>query len=273
MKDSKSLAADTMRLLFRPIARIMLRVGMTWRELAEVCKATYVEVAGEDYGIRGRPTNVSRVSILTGLTRRDVSRLRKTLAEEKPESFSRMNHATRVLSGWYQDELYRNAAGGPSALAPTGEAPSFELLCKTYCPNVAPVTMLKELKQAGAVGETHDGRLIAKSRVYMPLRTDPDHMLSSGSVLQDIGYTVAYNLHRKDGEPSRFERRATNTSVPVSAVPAFREFVEAEGQAFLERIDEWLSAHEQTDGDPGSLVRLGMGAYWIEQKSDERQKS
>lgn len=273
MKDSKSLAADTMRLLFRPIARIMLRVGMTWRELAEICKATYVEVAGEDYGIRGRQTNVSRVSILTGLARRDVSRLRKELAEKKPGNFSRMNHATRVLSGWYQDELYRATGGEPAPLAPTGTAPSFESLCKTYCPNVAPVTMLKELKQAGAVSETGDGQVIAKSRVYMPLRTDPDHMLSSGSVLQDIGYTVAHNLHREDGEASRFERRATNTSIPESAIPAFREFVEAEGQAFLERIDAWLSAHEQTEGDSTNRVRLGMGAYWIEQKSDERQKS
>ncbi len=273
MKDSKSLAAETMRLLFRPIARIMLRVGMPWRELAEICKATYVEVASDDYGIRGRPTNVSRVAILTGLARRDVSRLRKVLADEEPENFSRMNHATRVLSGWYQDEAYRDANGQPKPLDPAGAAPSFESLCKAYCPNVAPVTMLKELKQAGAVEETVNGDVLAKSRVYMPLRTDPDHMLSSGSVLQDIGYTVAHNLHREDGDPSRFERRATNTRIPASAVPEFREFIETEGQAFLERVDAWLSANEQTDADPDSCVRLGMGAYWIGQESDERQKS
>ena len=272
MKDSKTLAAETMRLLFRPIARIMLRVGMPWRELAEICKATYVEVASDDYGIRGRPTNVSRVAILTGLARRDVSRLRKILAEEEPENFSRMNHATRVLSGWYQDELYRNAEGDPASLVPAGSAPSFESLCKTYCPNVAPVTMLKELKQAGAIEETTNGHVLAKSRVYMPQRTDPEHMLSSGSVLQDIGYTVAHNLHRDDDDPSRFERRATNTRIPESAVPAFREFIETEGQAFLERVDAWLSANEQTEGDPASVVRLGMGAYWIEEKSDERQQ-
>ena len=87
MSDSKGSATAALRLLFRPIARIMLRAGINWQELADVCKATYVEVATEDFGIRGRPTNISRVAILTGLTRREVRRLRNLLQEHDPETF------------------------------------------------------------------------------------------------------------------------------------------------------------------------------------------
>lgn len=274
MSDAKSIATRALRLLFRPIARIMLRVGMTWRELAEVCKATYVEVASEDYGIRGRPTNVSRVSILTGLTRRDVSQLRKRLTEGEPQAFTRMNHATRVLSGWYQDPLYTAADGKPKALAPEGGAPSFDSLCKTYCPDVPAVTMLKELRKVGAVGDASSGELIAQSRVYRPGPgpEDPERLLRAGGVLEDIGYTVAHNLNRDADEPGRFERRATNTRIPESAVPAFREFIEREGQAFLERVDAWLTENEHSAADGSNSVRLGMGAYWIEQQADEGQE-
>ena len=269
MRDTKETAISALRLLFRPIARIMLRAGVNWQELAEVCKATYVEVATEDFGIRGRPTNISRVAILTGLTRREVRRLRTLLEEQNPEVFNRMNYATRVLSGWYQDEEFLDKNGKPAKLQPSGKRRSFEALCGKYSGDVAPTTMLKELKHVGAVEVDTDGNLSAKTRYYMPTMMDPERMLSSGSVLEDMGYTVAYNLHRSDEEPGRFERRATNTRMPARALPEFRQFIEKEGQEFLEHVDAWLSEHEIDDGDDSDSIRLGLGAYWIEGRKPE----
>lgn len=263
MHDSKNMANQALRLLFRPIARILLRAGVNWKEVAEICKATYVEVATEDFGIRGRPTNVSRVAILTGMTRKEVSRLRRLLREETPQPQSRINYATRVLSGWFQDENFLAADGSPAPLEPTGGAPSFESLCRKYSPDVPATTMLKELKHVGAIAEANDGMLVAKSRFYMPVLMDPEQMLRSGDVLGDMGYTVAYNLHRSEDDPSRFERRATNSNIPKRAIPKFRRFIEDEGQAFLEKVDAWLTKHE-TKEDDGARVRLGFGTYWIE---------
>ena len=269
MSDSKGSALAALRLLFRPVARIMLRAGLNWRELTDVIKATYVEVATEDFGIRGRPTNVSRVAILTGLTRREVRRLRNLLQEASPEVFNRMNYATRVLSGWHQDEDFLGADGKPLQLNATGDSKSFEALCEKYSGDVAATTMLKELKHVGAVEQDADGKLTVRMRTYMPALMDPERMLSSGSVLEDMGYTVAYNLHRSDKDPGRFERRATNTRMPAKALPQFRHFVELEGQAFLEKVDAWLTEHEVKDGDDSKTIRLGLGTYWIEGRKRE----
>ena len=62
------------RTLLRPIALILLRGGITWKEFAELSKSVFVSVATDEFGIRGRPTNVSRVSILTGISRKEVNR-------------------------------------------------------------------------------------------------------------------------------------------------------------------------------------------------------
>ena len=264
MTDGKGTALAALRLLFRPVARIMLRAGINWRELADVCKATYVEVATEDFGIRGRPTNISRVAILTGLTRKEVRRLRNLLEEANPEVFSRMNYATRVLSGWFQDEEFLDDDGKPRPLPREGDSTSFESLCQKYSGDVAATTMLKELKHVGAVAEEKNGQLIVKTRNYSPTMMDPERMLSSGSVLEDMGYTIAYNLDRSESDPGRFEGRASNTRMPAKALPAFREFTRIEGQAFLEKVDAWLSEHEIKDGDDSKSIRLGMGTYWIE---------
>ena len=271
MEPAKKTTLKALRLLFRPVARILLKAGVNWKELVEVCKATYVEVATQDFGIRGRPTNVSRVDILTGFSRREVRRLRDLLEQQDPAEFGRMNHATRVLSGWFNDEAYLNEEGEPRHLAVTGGNPSFESLCSRYSGDVPATTMLKELRHVGAVTLSEDGRLQARTRYYMPVLTDPDQVLRSGSVLEDVGGTVSYNLHRDDKDPSRFERRATNTKIPANAVPKFREFVEQEGQAFLERVDEWLADHE--DSQASESVRLGLGTYWIEESDTERMRS
>ena len=265
MVNNKKTIVSAFRLLFRPIARILLLAGITWKEIAGVGKATFVEVASSEFGIRGRPTNASRVAILTGFTRKEVARLRGLLAKEDIQVLDRMNHATRVLTGWFIDPEFLGEQGGPLVLPAKGDGASFESLCKRYASDVPPTAMLKELKHVGAVIDGPSGNLVVQTRYYMPLQMDPERVLSSGSVLQDLGNTVAHNLYRKNDDPARFERRATNTRVAPDAVPHFQAFLEDEGQAFLERIDEWLSEHEMDDNCTDEGIRLGLGAYWIEQ--------
>src|ERR1700724_2887695 len=65
----------------KTLVPVLLRCGITWREFAELAKTTYVEVATDNFGKRGRPTNVSRTAILTGLVRRDVRKPRQILSE------------------------------------------------------------------------------------------------------------------------------------------------------------------------------------------------
>ena len=265
MDERKQTILAAFRLIFRPIAKILLRAGITWKELAEVCKATLVEVASDEFGIKGRPTNVSRVAILTGFTRKEVARLRNLLASEDVSTVERMNHATRVLTGWYTDADFVDADGAPRALDVDGEQGSFVALCRRFASDVPATTMLKELRHVGAVTDNGDGRLVAQTRYFMPQQLDPERVMSSGSVMEDLGNTVAWNLYREDEDAPRFERRAHNIRMPETARPEFQAFLEDEGQLFLERVDEWLTAHEIDESSAEKGIRLGLGAYWIEQ--------
>ena len=141
----------------------MLRCGVTWKELAELLKSVYVQAATEEYGKHGRPTNASRVAILTGLSRREVKRVRDLLVDADPGSLEKINQASRVLSGWYQDPEFLNSQGKPQLLSVTGKG-GFKALLKRYAPDIPLTAMLNELKQARAVTETPTGRLRAKSR-------------------------------------------------------------------------------------------------------------
>ncbi len=255
--------------LMKPIARILLRSGVSFRELNELCKKTYIAVATDEFGVDGRPTNVSRVAMLTGMTRRDVRKVRLSLDDEELEVLGRMNSATRLLSGWYQDVDFIDNAGNPLPLPESGPIPSFSELVKRYAGDIPVTTLLKELKNAAAIESPAGGLLVAKTRYYMPGRTTPateETLLRSGSVLEDIGNTVDFNLRRRPEEETRFERRATNLRIGAEKVSEFRQFIEKESEAFLEKVDTWLSDHEVPEAELNQhkTVKLGLGAYWIQ---------
>src|SRR5487761_2251756 len=128
------------RLLLRPIVRVLLRAGVPFREFSELAKFAYVEIATNEFGIRGRPTNVSRTAILTGLTRRDVARIRQAAPLEMLDSIF-MSPGSRILSGWHLDAVYLDAGGWPAPIALEGDAPSFQSLVRRYAPDLPHIAL------------------------------------------------------------------------------------------------------------------------------------
>lgn len=247
----------------RPIARWLLRSGVTWKEFAQISRNVFVAVATDEFGIKGRPTNVSRVALMTGLTRREVRRQRELLASPAAPDPDHMSHATRVLSAWHQDPSFLDRDGKPLELEEKGEAPSFEALLKRYAGDIPPRALAKELLRAGAVAQDAGGRYRVLFRTYIPRQMDALAVIRSGDVLADVGTTVEYNLSRPAESPSRFERRAHNPKIDPVHIVAFRAFLEREAQALLERADAWLTDHESPDGKAVPTVRLGLGIYQI----------
>src|SRR4051812_14694943 len=89
------------RMWLRPVIQILLRSGITWKEFAELSRRTYVEVATDHFGRRGRPTNVSRTAALTGLARREVRRQRGLLEKGADAPAPYVTKASLVLSAWH----------------------------------------------------------------------------------------------------------------------------------------------------------------------------
>ena len=131
--------------------------------------------------------------------------------------------------------------------------------------------MLKELKAAGAVVEQPKG-------IFRPLTRSSSrstwarNRYACGAALSAISQARSDTFHPCEPKiPALFERRAINLTVDTTALPAFREFLESEGQAFLERVDDWLAAHVKrgSDGD-GKAMRLGVGIYQIQDDPSEK---
>ena len=250
-----------------PVVNVLLRCGITWQEFAALAKSAYVEVATRQFGKRGRPTNVSRMAVLTGLTRRQVRQERERIDAGPAPLTGYVSKASLVLTAWHLDPHFLDGAGRPALLTLKGDGASFESLLKRCGSGDVPSsTLLKELRSAGAVRKTADGRLEALRRMYIPQTVDGEFIRLWGTGLADIASTYVNNLTRDRKTPPRFERAAVNNRVRMDALPEFRKFLNEEGQAFLERLDAWLTAHEVRADEEGTrgAVRLGAAVYHIQ---------
>lgn len=267
--NHKGTVVAACRALLGPVVRLLLKSGVTWKEFTDVAKAAYVEIATREFGIRGRPTNATRVAILTGINRREVAKQRELINATATPAPHYVGSATRLLTGWHVDADYVDAAGAPRKIVVTGPAPSFEDLCRRYAGDIPATALLKELRAVGAVRGAGASQLEVLQRSYMPLRLDEQKTLIGGDLIRTLAHTVVHDLTCPPKSPLRFARFATNARVDARHAEEFRELMHQEGQAFLERIDDWLSRHEVPDAAPDdkTVVNLGAGVYHVQDDS------
>ena len=247
----------------RPIVRFLLRQGLLWQDFAELAKETYVEIARAEYGIDGRPTNNSRVAMLTGLSRREVARVRDILIEAVPAEAERAgNRMARILTAWHTDPEFTTPDGAPKLLSPV----TFEVLLKCYAGDLPHTAVRKEMLKHGLIEELDDGHLRVLQRDFLYSSLDPEIIRQMGIALHDHATTLDHNLNEERPGAPRFERLADNARIPPESVEAFQRFVELRGMEFLKEIDTWLSEH-QTEDLGATTVRLGAGAYLIHSKA------
>lgn len=266
---TRSFVLQACRAMLRPVVRLLLKSGVVHRDLNALIREVYVEIARTEFGLRGRPTSISRTALLTGLARKEVRRIANLLESDTQSEPSSQDRITRVLSGWFQDSDYLDDRNRPLAIVGDGPAPSFTDLKARYGGDVPASAILRELINAGTVARLPDGRLQPVTRYFMPNPADPEHLLRAGDVMEDLGATVLRNLYRESDAPSWFERRAINTQMPADKVPEFREYIEKEGQLFLERVDSWLSKNEAGKDAHAVRMRLGLGMYIIRDDHEE----
>ncbi len=260
------------RYLLLPVVRFLLKHGVTWNEFGELSKEAYVKVAREDYGIEGRPTNNSRVAMLTGLSRREVARVRDLLLNgQERASELQGNQLSRVLTGWHVDDEFTDDNGQPKDLPSTGPSGSLTVLLKRYAGDLPHGAIRKEMQQRGLIEELDNGHLRVLKRDFVYSELDPEIVRQLGIALHDHATTLEHNLDSNRPSARRFEAIANNERITPRAVNAFQKLVESRGLSFLEDIDLWLTEHEieTMEDNESETVRLGVGVYLIYDESEQ----
>jgi len=250
------------RRILRPLVRILLRNGISSDAVTELVRKTYVDVANEEFAIDGKRQTVSRVSVITGLNRKEVSRL---LKKEPIDESDRVwwNRAAHVLASWLRDETFLDRKGDPLDLPFTGDGASFSELVRRHSGDMRPRSVADELIRLGAVEEV-DGKLRMTSRGYVPA-ADPERILEIlGMDTAELIEVIDHNL-QTDKDHRLVQLKVLSDNVPARYQEEFNAYSARLTRNMLEELARWLSARDKGrdwSGDDERLV-LGLGVYQI----------
>jgi hypothetical protein len=263
-KIGKAISAAVTNLL-QPLVRLLLRNGIPYRTFSDIAKRVYVDVATEEFGLPGRKQSKSRVSILTGLSRKEVLRVRRLPTPDDQGAGARYNRAARVIAGWVRDRRFRDDSGNPVELPFEGGASSFRELVKTYSGDAPARAVLDELLRVGTVERIPDGRIRLLERSYIPKTGEIDKIGILGVDASDLITTIDHNIRQPD--TPFFQRKVCYDNLPLEVVPELEKMAADRGQALLESLDRWMSERDRDVNPrvPGTgRKRAGIGIYYFQ---------
>jgi hypothetical protein len=263
------------KVLLRPLVRILLRHGVSFAEFADILKAVYVEIAVTEFKVDGKRGTKSRIAVITGLTRKEVSRVVEVAGAENHGAKSNLNRVARVLAGWHTDPDFIGPYGMPLEIRYEDGGLStvtFSTLVRRYSGDMSPRSMLDELMRVGAVVETEPGWLKVLRRVYEPQTLAQDNFERVGEVVKNFVDTVDFNLQKEKLGAGRFERIVYSPEgIRNEDMPRFDRYIKERCQALLEEIDNWIAQLEVPEKGNKNVTHTGIGIYhYIEPRDDKR---
>jgi len=265
----KQRVLDAFLLVMRPIVRILLRYGIGYREFAEVTKTAFVDVASSDFGLRGRPTNISRVAVMTGLTRKEVRRLRDKIATGDSSIAVKTTPFSEVLHHWHAQPEFTEADGSPKPLSFSGGEHSFTALVKRFGGDIPAGAMRTEMKRVGVVDESESGKLSVVNRTY---RSKSDHETLVTVLVHGV-YTllsnVAHNTDPERADTTWAHRIAHTQSLRTNDTRQLRRITKDRIVDFAESIDDIFIAYESLQegrSEEESREAIAVGVYYFEER-------
>jgi hypothetical protein len=254
--------------ILRPLVRVLLRNGIPYGTFADIARRLFVEVAEKEFALPGKKQTVSRISTITGLTRKEVTRIQVAETPLRATHAERHNRPARVIGGWVRGKAYHDRRGRPADLPMEGEKGSFAALVREFSGDIPPRAIADELARVGAIEMRPDGTVRLLTRAYIPRGDRVEGIAILGSDVADLISSIDHNLTCAPGE-AHFQRRVSYDNIPREALPALTRKLARKAQACLESLDRALAVADRDRG-PGikgsGRVRAGVGIYYFEER-------
>lgn len=269
----KNEAIEASRMLLAPLVDFLLKLGVSAGDFSALSKAVYVSRAAEHVRASSGRSSISRVAIVTGLTRAEVTKLIKGSGRATQARSHQRHRADRVVHGWRTDPEFCNRGGQPRALPLKGPARSFASLVKKYSGDIPMRAMLDQLTATHMIIRNRNGTIrLARGRP-----AGSHHVAGSIRQLGErVGLFVQALTHNLEAPDKWYVGSASAYQTDEHVLGLLRDRLARDGKHFLETMAEQLEnpprlAQRKTAGVP---INLGLTLFVYERRhsrpSDKR---
>ncbi|MGF1502186.1 MAG: DUF6502 family protein [Paracoccaceae bacterium] len=259
------------RRILRPVVRAMIARGLTYPQLVPMLKELFIDEAEAHFRIDGRRLTDSRISVLTGLQRRDIRQHRSETPRTDPAEGQ--GPLPRVVARWQSDPIFRDGER-PAALPRLAaedrpDAPSFEGLVQSVGRDVHPRTILDELVRLGMVVHDRETEMVSLTgESFVPSRSESLLIGYYAANLGDHAAAAAANLMAAPAAGPFYERAVHYNKLAPASVDALETLATGLQQEALTRLNEAAQAAQARDaGTPEATLRFRCGAYFYRDTS------
>lgn len=268
---SAPITFKVMYQIMRPLAKLLIKQGMTAELAIEAVKCAFVDSVEQDFPIKDKQMSTSRIAVLTGLSRTVVAKLRNK-GQQGQDDWDFENRAAKVLNGWVQNKRYHRD-GAPSELPFEGEL-SFSSLVKQYSGGMPPYSVLDELERVGLVKIDASENVTLLNTVYIP-ELEEDKLKLLAKQTSDLIRTMDRNINHPDDVRVQLVLEFEDISLELSK--ALQNLTRQQGRDILRSWNEELIniRKEWTEGTiSGSMPvkgdhRAGVGIYFYDENKEE----
>ena len=258
-----------LRQVLRPLVKLMLSRGISCPFLTELLKQLFVEVAERHFTLDNRPLTDSRVSLVTGVHRKDVRRLRHGPPGAETDNAT-ASLGAQIVAAWNGLPHYCDATGQPKPLAlniSDGEEVSFEALVSGISRDIRSRAVLDEWLRLGVARLDAQNRVCLNAGVFVPEQGLEEKAFFLGHNLHDHAAAATHNV--LGGKPAFLERSVFYSGLREEVVGRLAERAEADGMALLRALNRAAMESESsasiadasTQGQPRQRMTFGIYFY------------
>jgi Family of unknown function (DUF6502) len=222
-----------------------------------------------------------RILARCGATPQDIVRAVRTACQEIPADWAArarsavhyIDDAAHVLTIWFSEPAYLDAAGRPRALPLKGTSHSVAALVRSVDRRLDVRGVVAYLLRRGAI-RRQGKRYVPRVRVLLYRGAQGPDYFRTLRVLTHMLGTLEHNVLPKRLVRGWFEYSAENPRFPARARAELDERVNRFGKDLLSRFDAYMRRREVTR-DPGEpTVRVGIGMHlWEDPRQPFRVRS
>lgn len=267
LKPAAAVQRALVRVL-RPLVRLMLAHGITYPALSELLKGLYVEVADREFRLPGKGQTDSRVSLLSGVHRKDVKRLRATAHAPVEDAPSSVSLGSQIVAAWLGSADFTDKRKHPLPLArlarsgSSPDTPSFEALVQTVSKDIRPRAVLDEWLRLGIVHVDDQNRVCLNQEAFIPEKGFGEKAFYLGHNLSDHAAAAVHNM--LGGAPAFLERSVHYDALSRSSVAQLSALSEKAGmEAVLAVNREAIKLERRDQKSAAQGKRMTFGIYFF----------